>query len=112
MGSMAWLCLCIFSTEALICIKFGMDMFPNPAPPEVFWPWVIVLSVGSIFLTVYFVRKEMREKKRHPHGADGGGKASENKKKRRSRKKNKKTSDTSDNGGASSGSEDESRKNK
>jgi len=90
MGTMAWLCLCIFSTEALICIKFGIDMFPNPAPPEVFWPWLLVLVVGGISLTVYFVRKEMS-----PKAGEAGGKQYKRKRPRRSKSKKGSDSDTS-----------------
>lgn len=57
LGSNAWLCLSIFCTEALICIKFGHGMFPKPTPPEVFWPWVIVIVVGGIAMTIYFATK-------------------------------------------------------
>jgi phosphatidylserine synthase 2 len=63
MGSMTWLCTLVFATEGLICIKFGRGMFPNPAPPEVFWPWVIFLVVGTLAAFIFFYAKSSREKR-------------------------------------------------
>jgi len=61
MGSMTWLCTLVFCTEGLICIKFGRGMFPNPTPPEVFWPWVFFLVCGTVATVVYFYRKENKQ---------------------------------------------------
>ena len=66
-------------------------MFPNPAPPEVFWPWLLVLVVGGISLTVYFVRKEMSTNK----AGEAGGKQYKRKRPRRSKSKKGSDSDTS-----------------
>lgn len=89
MGSMTWLCTLVFCTEGLICIKFGRGMFPDPTPPEVFWPWVIFLVGGSLAAVIYFYRKETQqngEGKAHGNGnGNGNGK----------RKKNKKTKESS-----------------
>ncbi|KAL6065532.1 CDP-diacylglycerol--serine O-phosphatidyltransferase [Balamuthia mandrillaris] len=60
MGSMSWLCVCLFSTEALLCVKFGWDMFPKSVPPEVFWPWVFFLVASGTFGIIYFSRKGKR----------------------------------------------------
>lgn len=61
MGSMTWLCTLVFCTEGLICIKFGRGLFPNPTPPEVFWPWVIFLVSGTIISVIYFYGKESQK---------------------------------------------------
>jgi len=60
MGTMSWLSLSMFSTEALICIKMGKGMFPKETPPYVFWPWVIFLIVGTVWAIVYFGYKAVK----------------------------------------------------
>lgn len=83
MGSMTWLCTLVFCTEGLICIKFGRGLFPNPTPPEVFWPWVIFLVGGTIITVVYFYRKETAtQEPAQPSSSNGGsGKRKKTKKK-------------------------------
>eukprot|EP01089_Gocevia_fonbrunei_P015768 TRINITY_DN4708_c0_g1_i1.p1 TRINITY_DN4708_c0_g1~~TRINITY_DN4708_c0_g1_i1.p1 ORF type:complete len:448 (-),score=75.30 TRINITY_DN4708_c0_g1_i1:178-1377(-) len=60
MGTMSWLIVNMFIMEALVCIKLGRGMFPNPTPPHIFWPWLIFLVVGGIWTVVYFSYKSVK----------------------------------------------------
>jgi phosphatidylserine synthase 2 len=40
LGPQAWIMFACVWTETLICVKFGKDEFPNPAPQEVVYFWI------------------------------------------------------------------------
>lgn len=49
LGAQAWLAFATILTEALICVKFGRNEFPNPAPRAV----VIFWSTFTALLILY-----------------------------------------------------------
>ncbi|KAG0216819.1 hypothetical protein BGX33_012039 [Mortierella sp. NVP41] len=48
-GPQAWLLIGNIATEVLIVCKFGIGEFPNPAPKEVIYFWVVFLSLLTAF---------------------------------------------------------------
>jgi len=53
-GTASWMCAAMMGMEVLVWVKFGKGMFPNPAPPEIFWSWVISVAVFLIWAFWYF----------------------------------------------------------
>ena len=48
-GPQAWLLIGNIATEVLIIFKFGVGEFPNPAPKEVIYFWVVFVTLLTAF---------------------------------------------------------------
>jgi len=64
MGPMSWLSLAITGTETLICIKFAVGLYPNPAPTEVVVSWlvflVVLFSTSLVYFTCYAKKRKSK----------------------------------------------------
>ncbi|PHJ17088.1 phosphatidylserine synthase [Cystoisospora suis] len=60
-GHNEWLLAIILCIEVLVCMKYGKSKFPRFIPPlEIFLPWVIALSLLSIWCYCYFTTISLR----------------------------------------------------
>ncbi|KAF9927981.1 hypothetical protein FBU30_002725 [Linnemannia zychae] len=56
-GPQAWLLIGSIVTEVLIVCKFGVGEFPNPAPKEIVYFWIVFLSLLTAFPIYQFFLK-------------------------------------------------------
>ena len=73
-GSQSWLSIAIIQTETLLCVKWGRNMFPTPAPDHVitFWSWfatalLLFTVVRFTPLSGLFKRKDAAAKEAKIH---------------------------------------------
>lgn len=72
-GHNEWLLAIILCIEVLVCVKYGRSKFPRFLPPaEILLPWVIALSLLSVWCYCYFTTMPLRSgghhERRKQHG--------------------------------------------
>lgn len=62
-GPQAWLLIANIATEVLIVFKFGQGEFPNPAPAEVVYSWIVFITLLVLYpIYQFYLRPKWADK--------------------------------------------------